>query len=99
MSSDPTQKSPHSSHLPTAFQVDLFNVFLVPDLFLWNLQTEIKIFPVWGTFGIEFKGTVSRDFLLQVFFLESFFPKPLKITLAKVSNQNKTFLFEEIFSL
>ncbi len=32
-----------------------------------RFQTEIKIFPVWGIFGMEFKVTMSQDFLLQVF--------------------------------
>jgi hypothetical protein len=42
-----------------------------------------------------FKGTESRDFLLQVFFHESPFPKPLKIMLGSFRIFRK---FAEIFA-
>jgi hypothetical protein len=41
------------------------------------------------------KGTVSRDFLLQVFFHESSSPKPLKVTLGSLQLLQK---FAEIFA-
>jgi hypothetical protein len=48
-----------------------FEIFCYSQMLDKNIQHL-----VWRTFFIKFKGTVSRDFLLPVFFMNQFPPSP-----------------------